>query len=133
MSEVILPGVLIIGAAVIGDLIVEQMKAGKEVLLVNWFGAWAGATAALILVAPWSVGGLFFWVDPWLALVQGLLVAGIIGALVDIPFVVRRNWLRRKSVGGTAREIIFLVSVGGLLVVLIVVFRMNYQPVVLPI
>jgi hypothetical protein len=117
-------------SAALGDLLMP-VRRGKPALLTGWAGASVGALFPLLLL---NCLVLFpFALDPVYMVVQEILLAGIVGAVVDLPVLVFRNGragvpLRRHLAGPAA-----LVLLAGVLAVAWAVFRRVYRPTELPI
>jgi hypothetical protein len=91
----------LIGAAVIGDLSVEVASAGRRIPAANWLGASAMAALA---VSPMLIGMTAF--GPLNLFVVGLvlLLAGGVGAAVDLPLSIIRNLRAGASFERTVLE-----------------------------
>jgi hypothetical protein len=95
----------LIGAAVVGDLVVEVASAGRRVPVANWFGASAMVALAL---SPLLIFG------PLTPAVVGqvLLLAGGLGAAVDLPLSVVRNWRMGRAAGPAIWEALVRAVLG---------------------
>ncbi len=89
--------IFIIGFAVVGDMMMKRVV--KPFPFVHWLGASLGALFPLVVGAA-MIG--FLKSNASYVLVQLVLIAGTIGAVVDLPLLISRripckNPLRRKT------------------------------------
>jgi hypothetical protein len=132
MSAEILLILVLIAAALAGDFLAQPLILGIRIPSVQWIGASLGVAIAILTLGA-CTGGLFFWVDPEWWIIQAPLIGGIVGAVVEVPLLIYRGRKQLNRGWRTVSGFIWLVFAAIACLVLIVLFRLNYKEVVLPI
>lgn len=126
----VIPLTLVVCFAVAADLGTPTLRPGRPFVHTNWVGASGGALAGVLLLGclfPFAVA-----LDPVYFLVQAVLMAGIVGAAVDLPMMLYRNVHEKVPHSRTAKEGVVLVAIAGVLGAAWAAFLRYYQPAQLP-
>jgi hypothetical protein len=133
LTATVVFGVFLLLFAVAGDCawVVILPPGKKPFLLAGWLGATAGA---LVVFLGLNCVFMFpFVIDPRYALVNEVLMAGIVGAVIDLPLSLYRNLRAKRPWPRTATEAVIVIVAAGMLLIALDWYRTAYPPHQLPI